>query len=640
MENKRQINSDEVLVQLAAGLAAQTGRSFFSALVKNLAETLHVHGAWVTEYLQKEECLRAFAFWLGNGWVEHYKYYLAGTPCEVVVKNAKLVHVPDNVIALYPADKDLQNVKAVSYIGLPLKDTDGNVFGHIGVVDTKPMPEDENILAIFRIFAQRAAAELQRIRVEEQLRKREAKLSGLVESALDAILEVDLNKTVTLVNPAAQKLFGRNASQMLGNNFLQFLAGESRTKVQQLLQKLEERPAAEHSLWIGGGLTVLHEADEEVPVEATLSRFEVQGNFFYTLILRDVKERLNAELKIESLKNESDYLREEIRTIQNFDEIVGTSKQLLSVLKDVKEVSATDATVLILGETGTGKELIARAIHSASLRHDKALIKVNCSAVPASLMESEFFGHEKGAFTGATSKRQGRFELANGGTIFLDEIGEMPLDLQVKFLRVLQEGEFESVGSSMTKRVDLRVIAATHRNLQKEIEAGRFREDLYYRLNVFPIRIPPLRERPEDIPLLAASFAEKYGKKIRRTTHSLTSDDKRRLQVYDWPGNVRELQNIIERAVITSKDGRLNLDRALPETSGQLHAAAAFQVDSGAAIRTADQLLDLERSNIILALEKSKWKVSGKDGAAELLGMNPSTLASRIKTLRIKSDKS
>ena len=251
---------------------------------------------------------------------------------------------------------------------------------------------------------------------------------------------------------------------------------------------------------------------------------------FYTLILRNVNARLQAQQKIRSLTVEAEYLREEIKELQNFDEIVGQSEPVARVLRDIEEVAGTDATVLILGETGTGKELIARAIHRTSRRREKPLIKVNCAAMPATLIESELFGHEQGAFTGATKKREGRFALADGGTIFLDEIGELPVDLQVKLLRVLQEGEFEPVGSSRTQKVDVRVIAATNRDLKQATREGKFREDLYYRLNVFPIELPPLRERGDDIGLLAANFARKFAQRMGRSIESLSEDCIRRLQ--------------------------------------------------------------------------------------------------------------
>jgi transcriptional regulator with GAF, ATPase, and Fis domain len=305
-------------------------------------------------------------------------------------------------------------------------------------------------------------------------------------------------------------------------------------------------------------------------------------------------------------------------------------------LRDISEVAGTDASVLILGETGTGKELIARAIHRNSRRGEKPLIKVNCAAIPGSLIESELFGHEQGAFTGATKKREGRFALADGGTIFLDEIGELPVELQVKLLRVLQEGEFEPVGSSRTQKVDARVIAATNRDLKQATQEGKFREDLYYRLNVFPIELPPLRERGDDIGLLAENFARRFANRMGRAIESLSEDCIRRLKSYGWPGNVRELQNVIERAVITSRDGRLNLDRALPESGKVAASETVSPEDTVRRVRTAKELEALERTNLIAALETTGWRVAGENGAAQLLGMKPTTLSSRMKALGIE----
>jgi transcriptional regulator with GAF, ATPase, and Fis domain len=357
---------------------------------------------------------------------------------------------------------------------------------------------------------------------------------------------------------------------------------------------------------------------------------------FYTLILRNVNARLQAQQKIRSLTVEAEYLREEIKELQSFDEIVGQSEPLARVLRDIEEVADTDANVLILGETGTGKELIARAIHRKSHRREKPLIKVNCAAMPGTLIESELFGHEQGAFTGATKKREGRFALADGGTIFLDEIGELPVELQVKLLRVLQEGEFEAVGSSRTQKIDVRVIAATNRDLKQATQEGKFREDLYYRLNVFPIEVPPLRERGDDIGLLASTFANKFAKRMGRSIELLSEDCARRLKAYSWPGNVRELQNVIERAVITARDGRLNLDRALPESSKEMIAEAALSAETPKRVRTAKELEELERANLVAALEATSWRVAGETGAAQLLGMKPTTLSSRIKALGIE----
>jgi transcriptional regulator with GAF, ATPase, and Fis domain len=307
------------------------------------------------------------------------------------------------------------------------------------------------------------------------------------------------------------------------------------------------------------------------------------------------------------------------------------------VLHDVEKVAATDASVLVLGETGTGKELVARAIHQASARRDGPLVRLNCAAIPAALIESELFGHEKGAFTGATERREGRFSLADGGTIFLDEIGELSAELQAKLLRVLQEGEFEPVGGSKTRKVDVRVISATNRDLAAMRKEGRFREDLYYRLSVFPLRLPPLRERGDDVVLLADHFARKFARKLGREPILLTESCRMRLRAYDWPGNVRELANVIERALITARGGRLNLDCAVPPPDpGVPRAFAAAESAGESEIRTVAEMESLERENLRLALAKSDWKVSGAGGAAERLGMKPTTLNSRMKALGLR----
>jgi transcriptional regulator with GAF, ATPase, and Fis domain len=364
---------------------------------------------------------------------------------------------------------------------------------------------------------------------------------------------------------------------------------------------------------------------EAFPAEATLSRYELQGRACFTLILRDANERLEAEEKLR-------YLRAEIDELHGFDEIVGQSPSLRQVLADVERVAPTDATVLVTGETGTGKELIARAIHRRSPRAEKPLITVNCAAIPGNLQESELFGHEKGAFTGALQRRDGRFKLADKGTIFLDEVGEMGPELQAKLLRVLQEGEFEPLGSSRTVRVDVRVVAATNKDLAQMAKAGTFRADLLYRLNVFPLHLPPLRERGDDVTVLAEAFARGFAKRRGRAVAPLSADQKAKLRRYEWPGNVRELQNVIERALITSADGRtLNLERALPEAE----APAAPQADGGRVL-TATELEDFERANIARALEAAGWKISGAGGAAALLGLNPNTLSSRMKKLGIR----
>jgi formate hydrogenlyase transcriptional activator len=343
------------------------------------------------------------------------------------------------------------------------------------------------------------------------------------------------------------------------------------------------------------------------------------------------------------LEKENVYLREELRAEHNFEEIVGNSPALLKVLRDVERVAPTDSTVLIFGETGTGKELVARAIHSRSTRSSRALVNVNCSAISAGLVESELFGHVKGAFTGALDRRIGRFELANGGTIFLDEIGELNLETQVKLLRVLQEREFEPVGSSRTLSVDVRVIAATNRNLREAIEAGRFRADLFYRLNVFPIEIPPLRERRSDIPKLVAFSLSRLSKRLGKKVEGVSRESMDNLLNYPWPGNIRELQNVIERAVIVSAEPILRLDRDLIAVTGakteENHEVSSPETEVIAPATPAElgTLNEVERNHILAALLKTGGKIEGANGAAKILDIHPNTLRHRIKKLGVQT---
>jgi formate hydrogenlyase transcriptional activator len=335
------------------------------------------------------------------------------------------------------------------------------------------------------------------------------------------------------------------------------------------------------------------------------------------------------------LERENIYLQEEIRREHNFVEMVGNSPVLLAALRKLEQVAPTDSTVLISGETGTGKELIARAIHSRSARKDRALVKVNCAAISTGLVESELFGHVKGAFTGAIERRVGRFELADSGTIFLDEVGELPLDTQVKLLRVLQEQEFEPVGSNRTVRVDVRVIAATNRNLEEGVQAGRFRADLFYRLNVFPVRVPTLRERTADIPLLVAFFLARFGKKFGKRIDTVGEPTMKRLLAYPWPGNIRELQNVIERAAVLCQGSVLELDEDLlpvfPRAAGPTAARCAS--DDAPPLGSLEEV---ERAHVLAVLERVGWLIEGPRGAAKILALHASTLRSRMAKLGIK----
>jgi transcriptional regulator with GAF, ATPase, and Fis domain len=615
------------------GTAPAVGHDFFRALVKNLALAAGVAGAWVTEYLPQHDRLRAFAFWLGGQFVEGFEYTLPGTPCAPVVRERRLVHVPDRIIELYPTDDSLKDAAAVSYAGVPLPGADGEVVGHLAVLDTRPMPDVRRQEVLLRIFAARAAAELRRARADEALRAREAQLGRLLDGAMDAILELDQDLRLTLANAAAETLFAPRV-RAPGATLQDLFTGPSLRTLLKWVRQLDAGGGA-GSVWLPEPLDARGAGGGTFRAEATLSFRDVGGLRFYTLVCRDVNDRLRAEQQIRTLAEEAAVLRDRLAAAEGAagGALLGRSRAMRRVRQDVEEVGATDATVLVLGETGTGKEVVARAIHRAGPRRDRPFVAVNCAAVPAALIESEFFGHEKGAFTGATQRREGRFALAHGGTIFLDEIGELPLDLQGKLLRVLQEGEFEPVGSSQTRRCDVRVIAATNRDLAAAAEAGRFRPDLYYRLNVYPIVLPPLRERGDDVVLLAETFARRSAHKLGRSIGPLTESCAARLTAYSWPGNVRELENVIERAVITSRDGRLNLDRALPDAAPP--PGPEPRADDREVL-TARQLEALERRNLQLALERCRGRVSGKGGAAALLGIPTSTLNSRLKALGIR----
>ena len=382
-------------------------------------------------------------------------------------------------------------------------------------------------------------------------------------------------------------------------------------------------------------------------VMSAISHRDTSGNVDRMLVAsKDVTERKRAERQLrqtlaenarlrEELELERDYLREEVNVAMNLGRIAGTSPALREMLQRVEAVADTPVNVLLMGESGVGKELVAHAIHGRSPRAEGPLVKVNCASIPKELFESEFFGHVKGAFTGAHRDRVGRFQLADGGTIFLDEVGELPMELQGKLLRVLQESEFERVGDDVTRSVDVRVIAATNRNLEREIVDGKFREDLFYRLSVFPVEVPPLRDRGDDVIQLAQDFLEETCKDFGREPMTLTRGQANKLRRYDWPGNVRELKNVIERAVILSPGNVLRLEASMPAEES-VSPLPVVESPADVTFMTEKEMREFQKSNLIAALKQADWRVSGPDGAAELLGIKPTTLADRIRTLGIR----
>ena len=468
----------------------------------------------------------------------------------------------------------------------------------------------------------------------------------ILNAAGEGIYGVDTEGNTTFVNPAAERMLGWQAEDMIGKNIHQMIHHTHLNGIQYPAHEChifaafrdgEVRHVDDEVFWCKGG--------SPIPVEYTSTPIVEEGRLVGAVVIfRDISERKQAEEKLRAaldevqalkqrLELENAYLQEAYLSEHHYKEIVGRSAAIHQVIEQIELVAPTNAAVLITGESGTGKELIARAIHESSTRQDRPLIRVNCASIPHELFESEFFGHIKGAFTGAINDRAGRFELADGGTLFLDEIGEIPLALQSKLLRVLQEQQFERVGESRTRRVDVRIIAATNRDLKEEVRARHFREDLYFRLNVFPILSVPLRERPEDIPLLAAHFLRLACQKFGKSGIQLTHGDIERMQAYHWPGNIRELVNVIERAVILAREGRLVLD-----FSNQMDAPdcpAPVQPVSERGIQSDHDLEQLARHNLVLALQHCNGKIFGVDGAAALLGIKPTTLASRLKKMGI-----
>ena len=478
--------------------------------------------------------------------------------------------------------------------------------------------------------------------------------SALVLAAAgEGIYGLDTNGRTTFVNPAAERMLGFSAEELIGQPMHALL---HHSHADGAVYPRETCPI--YAAFKDGQV---HRVEDEVfwrkdgssfPVEYTSTPIEGEGRLVGAVVVfwdisrrKEAEDRLQRALaEVEALKNqleeENSYLQEEIQTRHNFGEIIGTSPAIASVTRAIETVAPTSAHVLITGESGTGKELVARAVHRLSPRHQRPLIKVNCASVPRELFESEFFGHVRGAFTGAVKDRVGRFQLADRGTLFLDEVGEISLELQAKLLRVLQDGEFERVGDERTYRVDVRIITATNRDLRQDIDAGRFREDLFYRLNVFPIDVAPLRRRRGDIRLLAAHYLGQAARQFDRPGLRLTEANIKALEGCDWPGNVRELRHVLERAVITAHDGRLRFD--LPQAGSRNQTAMAVQTrersevfDAGRAKPDA-HLRRAHTDNLRTALAQTDWKVYGPGGAAELLGLKPTTLAARIKKAGLK----
>jgi len=633
--------SDRVLWAISEGTATSTGDDFFRNLARSAAQALGARYAFVAETLNPDES-RSLAYWEGVEFGAQFSYRFPGTPCQRVAQG-NVCTTCSGLWQKYPQDKWLKRIGAESYVGVPIKHVAGRVLGHIAVLHTEPMQATEEDIAVLRIFAARACSELERLRLfermEAQIHENEARLSDLFDEAPIAYVNEGLDSKFIRANKTAMKILGITPEDV-PHTYGKDLVPNTPDAQRRLKEAFE---SIGKGIDTSGVVLELRRKDNGKPIWIQWwSRPDPSGTYTRTMFV-DITERVLMEQEKAQLEAQNTYLQEEIRTEHNFSEIVGNSAELRGVLKQVEQVAHTDSTVLILGETGTGKELIARAIHDRSQRKRRPLVKVNCGAISAGLVESELFGHVKGAFTGALANRDGRFKLADGGTLFLDEVGELPMDTQVKLLRVLQEQEFEPIGSSKTIKVDVRVVAATNRDLAEAVQQGKFRADLYYRLNVVPVRIPALRERMADIPLLVLFFMERFAKKLAKQLKHVGDETMKRLTKYSWPGNIRELQNVIERAAILSESDTLELAGDFQPVSPQPPAVAtASPVKAHASpvpaapAPASGSLIDVERQHIESVLQKTNWMIEGARGAAKILNLNPSTLRSRMQKLGIK----
>lgn len=623
------IEGEHVLRVVAEGIANVRGEEFFRVLTRLLAQALGFRVAFASEFVGDRERVRTLAFWDRDGFLENFEYALEHTPCEQVLQGS-IGYFPDRVQDRFPGHREgLASFNAESYIAIPMVDQHGEVLGHLAAMDERPMRNAVRELSVLQILGCRAALELERARWSAMLENSERRLNNVLQTATDAILAVNAGHHITLFNRGAEKVFRCSADWAIGQPLERFLSRKSRAVLDQYLGGHCEAAREGRALWAPEGLCGLRADGAEFPIEATFSPMELDGQLLHTVILRDVNERERAYRQLRRLQTEHEDLQEVMRREQEFEGLIGSAPEMRRLLSQVHQVAATSSTVLITGETGTGKELIARAIHGASPRAERTLVSVNCAALPSELIESELFGHERGAFTGATVQRKGRFELAHGGTIFLDEVGELSAQAQAKLLRALQEQCFERVGGTHPIRVDVRVVAATNRDLQDMVNRGEFRADLFYRLNVFPVCVPPLRERRVDIEPLARFFLEKFARKLGKDLKGFLPVSLERLRRYNWPGNVRELQNLVERAAILSTGPLVEVMDPLPG-----HAGGEDPSDDQPPVSATAE--DVMRKHFLRTLDDCDWIIEGPKGAAAILDMKPSTLRYRMKQLDIR----
>lgn len=630
---KRKMEED-LLRTISEATSGLVGQDYFEALTRYVTLALGVKTCIVTECtdIQKTR-VRTLAYTTDSKPTENIEYDVEGTPCKLVMQaKGSDIFISTGCDKTYPNEAGYD-----SYVAVPIYNpSNGDIIGHIAALDDKPMSNEKNQTSILRIFAARAGAEIGRLKAEEKLKianrelevllsESEERFRDLFEEAPIAYVHEGLDSRFIKANRAALNTLGIGPGQVEGTYGASFIPNtpDAQRRLKEAFDSIGRGVDTK------GVILELRRKDNGQPIWIQWwSNPDVGGQFTRTMFI-DITDKVLLEQEQARLQAQNQYLRDEIKHNHNFEEIISKSKNFHKILQQIEQVASTDATVLILGESGTGKELLARAIHNISNRSKKPLIKINCANLPANLIESELFGHERGAFTGAMDRKIGRFELADNGTIFLDEIGELPVELQAKLLRVLQEGEFERLGNPKTMKVNVRVIAATNRNLEEAISKKEFREDLFYRLNVFPVISPPLRDRKEDIPLLVKHFVKKYEGKMGKEITGIPSNVIDALMLYDWPGNIRELENLVERALILCRGNTLEYGDWIPSAKKADHTGKAV----------LQKLEEVEKDHILYVLDKTNWKVSGEKGAAKILGMNPTTLEARMKKLGIQREK-
>jgi formate hydrogenlyase transcriptional activator len=646
----------DVLRILSEGTASVIGGDFFRSLAYHIIISTGIRYAIVTECADAAKTkVRTLVYIERDQFLDNFEYELTGTPCEIVMTGEDYYCTAD-LDKFFPREDGIK-----SYFGVPIFLSNGEVVGHIAIFDTKPLTISEHTLNVLKIFASRAGVEIERKRKDEQIEENMRRYKSLFDDSPIGLCEEDFSEVKKYLDEIKRKyqstlqsIFANSTNEVVAayQRVIRLRANKSQVRMFSLeneqgyfdymMNRFMPAPFRDLLISFDEGKTVFEREIDILTATGERKVFQVkrlivpgyEKDWSKSLVsCVDVTELKLALQEVKQLKErleaENIYLQQEIKFQHNFEEIVSQAPVFRKVLQKIEQVANTDATVLILGESGTGKELIARAIHSISNRSNRPLVKVNCAALPITLIESELFGHEKGAFTGALSQKIGRFELADGGTIFLDEIGELPFDVQSKLLRVLQEGEFERVGSSKTMKVDVRVMAATNRELDVSVNNKEFRADLYYRLNVFPIITPPLRDRKTDIPLLVNHFCKKFGMKLGKKISSVSKTAMDALMSYEWPGNIRELENVIERGMIITRSSTLEVGDWLPKTT------RALSKQTNGSSESQRSLEEIERHHIIETLQKTSWKVRGENGAAKILNINPTTLEARMKKLQI-----